>query len=482
MAIRMLMILILTSSTRLIHAHTGGWEKCGGRLERALEALHRESTRRNRLEEEEGIAYQHELRSAPLDMTVSHVAVKLPQDLTVRGGPWAQVERCVYEPENNSLQTRLIFNDLSVSGLVSMLPRDFHVPMPAESCRMTLRLRRAGMEFYTSPIARGKGQMRIRTESSFLEPRFVSIYAYGCRPTRLDKQIKRQDKWPPHHPLSLQQDIGLDLGEIPVPLGDPYDPPEPRELAAASKEEDLAVANENRHSRALLTPEAKLGIWRKSTWITKIRRRRSTKSELPRNLIVRLIESRSPVDDGIKTKRSSTSSSKPFDTVDETGSNEDPFGVSKLLKLWNRNERSTEDITPRDFAAALARKSSKHMVDVLNSTITLHNVSRTQDGIKDLTENSSSKNNFKRETTTTPLIEYPREGRNLPIKEDAVPLHLDLDSHSRDWQLGEEIAREMEDVFLRGASQALTRYIERQLHPAIKETLMLSMGYTISYG
>jgi len=40
----------------------------------------------------------------------------------------------------------------------------------------------------------------------------------------------------------------------------------------------------------------------------------------------------------------------------------------------------------------------------------------------------------------------------------------------------------MEDVFLQGASQALTRYIERQLHPAIKETLMLSMGYTISYG
>lgn len=46
---------------------------------------------------------------------------------------------------------------------------------------MSLRLRRAGMDFYTSPIARGRGQMRIRTESSFLEPRFASIYAYGCR-------------------------------------------------------------------------------------------------------------------------------------------------------------------------------------------------------------------------------------------------------------------------------------------------------------
>ena len=61
---------------------------------------------------------------------------------------------------------------------------------------MTLRLRRAGIEFYTSPIARGRGTMRIRTESSFMEPRFASIYAYGCSPTRVDKQIKRQDKWP----------------------------------------------------------------------------------------------------------------------------------------------------------------------------------------------------------------------------------------------------------------------------------------------
>ena len=50
------------------------------------------------------------------------------------------------------------------------------------------------------------------------------------------------------------------------------------------------------------------------------------------------------------------------------------------------------------------------------------------------------------------------------------------------WCSRGDIAREMEDVFLRSASQAITHYIERQLHPAIKETLMLSMGYTISYG
>lgn len=61
-------------------------------------------------------------------------------------------------------------------------------------------------------------------------------------------------------------------------------------------------------------------------------------------------------------------------------------------------------------------------------------------------------------------------------------LLLDEERGIIDWQSKENVAREMEDVFLRGASEAITKYIERQLHPAIKETLMVSMGYTISYG
>lgn len=59
---------------------------------------------------------------------------------------------------------------------------------------------------------------------------------------------------------------------------------------------------------------------------------------------------------------------------------------------------------------------------------------------------------------------------------------IDSEDSNRNWQSKEYITKEMEDVFLQGASQVLTRYIENQLHPAIKETLMLSMGYTISYG
>lgn len=109
----------------------------------------------------------------------------------------------MYEPSSHSIRSRVGFSELAVAGLVQLRVAsgafaDGDVNpgragaggeddqsrrlLPAEACRMSLRLRRAGMEFYTSPIARGRGQMRIRTESSFLEPRFASIYAYGCRP------------------------------------------------------------------------------------------------------------------------------------------------------------------------------------------------------------------------------------------------------------------------------------------------------------
>lgn len=46
----------------------------------------------------------------------------------------------------------------------------------------------------------------------------------------------------------------------------------------------------------------------------------------------------------------------------------------------------------------------------------------------------------------------------------------------------EDISQEMEDIFLRGIRSLLTKYMEKQLQPALKETLMMNLGYTISYG
>ncbi|XP_012216506.1 uncharacterized protein [Linepithema humile] len=396
MQLRQLAIwLFMLSSTGIAYAGFGNGNACSGPLERALDALHRDTAKRNKLDEKEaGTSYQRELSSAPFEMSVSRIAVKLPENTKESGSHWARVEQCMYEPNRHALRTRVVFNDLSVSGIVSLIPRDHHALNLAESCRMTLRLRRAGIDFLTSPIARGRGQMRIRTESSFLEPRFASIYAYGCHPTRFDKQIKRQDKWPPYHSASekVTPTLSLLLG-----AANKYDAAEPRQLADVTEEADVIIPNESRHPRYSHAPETSFGIWRKNSWITKsVRQRRSTTRH-------RFARATTVVADALETK-----------------------STGKSLNVT----------------------ASLNLTDSLQSEDPPQNVSRAV--------------------------------RQLAVDDNLFP--IDLEDPNKNWQSKEHITREMEDVFLQGASQALTKYIERQLHPAIKEVLMVSMGYTISYG
>lgn len=71
-------ILLTFSSINFIHSNIDNWEACGGRLERALDALHKDSSRRKGFEEEKsGTLYQQELRSVPLEMSVSRIVVKV---------------------------------------------------------------------------------------------------------------------------------------------------------------------------------------------------------------------------------------------------------------------------------------------------------------------------------------------------------------------------------------------------------------------
>lgn len=59
-----------------------------------------------------------------------------------------------------------------------------------------------------------------------------------------------------------------------------------------------------------------------------------------------------------------------------------------------------------------------------------------------------------------------------------------LRQHRRNFSEDEDelLSREMEDIFLKGIRSLLTNYMQKQLQPAIKETLMTNMGYTLSYG
>ncbi|XP_043464036.1 uncharacterized protein LOC122499649 isoform X2 [Leptopilina heterotoma] len=445
----------------------GSYDECGIRLERALDALHRESIRKNRLDDDDNsVTYHQQLQTAPLEMTVSRVAVKLPLDTSTRGGPWAQVENCSYEPNDNSIQTRVLFNDLSVSGLVSLVPRDYQAHFPSESCRMTLRLRRAGIEFYTSPIARGRGTMRIRTESSFMEPRFASIYAYGCRPnSRIEKQIKRQDKWPTHHKPDEELKLVIKSPHL------SYEAAEPRELAGVANEEDVAIVNESLQSRELYAPDARLGLWRKSNWITRSdnRKRRSLESvtnnlKLPDSQINNI---------GVRNDTRSQKQIRPLH-IAKNRKYEKFRNQSKLHhNMFDKNETKVPSRRRnlKDSAAVLAKWVEK------NISIMIDN--KTLDSKWRLNEEKNISNNSGKDKIFTLENEAPRETREILLDEK---LSNDFEVTNRDWQSRENVAREMEDVFLKGASQAVTQYIERQLHTAIKETLMLSMGYTISYG
>lgn len=73
-----LLLLTTLSWINFVHSNIGNWEACGGRLERALDAIHRDSSKRSRSEDEEAsMFYQQELRSAPLEMSVSRLTVKV---------------------------------------------------------------------------------------------------------------------------------------------------------------------------------------------------------------------------------------------------------------------------------------------------------------------------------------------------------------------------------------------------------------------
>lgn len=45
-----------------------------------------------------------------------------------------------------------------------------------------------------------------------------------------------------------------------------------------------------------------------------------------------------------------------------------------------------------------------------------------------------------------------------------------------------EMSQEMEEVFIRGVRSLITRYMEHQMEPALRDTLMMNLGYSISYG
>lgn len=68
---------------------------------------------------------------------------------------------------------------------------------------------------------------------------------------------------------------------------------------------------------------------------------------------------------------------------------------------------------------------------------------------------------------------------NVPLREWH---QIETNDHRQSDEIASAFLRELESLFSKGAQGILTSYIQRMLQPAIKNTLMEGMGYTISYG
>lgn len=254
-----------------------------------------------------------------------------------------------------------------------------------------------------------------------------------------------------------------------------YEAAEPRELTGVANEEDIAIVNESLQSRELYAPDARLGLWRKSNWITRSdnRKRRSLES-----VIDNLKSPDSQINNiGAHNETRAQKQTRPLQRA-KNRKYEKFRNQSKLHhNTFDKNETKLPSSTRRrnlkDSAAVLAKWVEK------NISIMIDN--KTLDSKWKLMSDEKNTSNYlgKDKIVTMENNEAPRETREILLDEKLVN---DFEVINRDWQSRENVAREMEDVFLKGASQAVTQYIERQLHTAIKETLMLSMGYTISYG
>ncbi|OWR41154.1 putative NUF1 [Danaus plexippus plexippus] len=198
-------------------------ERCSARLESALDQLKRR--KRNQPKSLDmpmsqsidlnGYSLYQAMRSAPVDMYVTRMRVRLPQNSN-----WVRVEKCYFDPRNVSLDTMLLFHDLTISGNVDLyevneldrtIPpsrrlRRNHADVKYDNgysksrgtngCNMILRLRKAGIGFHTRPLNQQPGKFNVKTDSEFVEPGFISVYAYGCEKYINKNGVRNKDNLP----------------------------------------------------------------------------------------------------------------------------------------------------------------------------------------------------------------------------------------------------------------------------------------------
>ncbi|XP_022186347.1 uncharacterized protein LOC111045284 isoform X2 [Nilaparvata lugens] len=156
--------------------------QCTSRMESALSSMsaRKSSSGHTSTLELAGYALHQPLKAAPYDMYVTDMRIKIPG----RTHNWAKVDRCRFDPSLHTLQSRMVFRDLAVTGMVKLYDEAAPLKRPSapitDKCRMTIRLRRAGVGFTTVPRRSRNGVLAVTTTATFLEPQFVSVHAYSC--------------------------------------------------------------------------------------------------------------------------------------------------------------------------------------------------------------------------------------------------------------------------------------------------------------
>lgn len=319
---------------------------------------------------------------------VEDLRVKLPQSSTVR---WVEVDKCNFSTENSTLDTRLIFPDLTISGKVIMQPT-------GGKCSMILRLRRAGIEFRTTPIgfenygneeSRRLGSASVRTDSHFAEPGFISVFAHDCQLTT-GNSFRRNSK--------------RRFGFVNPATND-------------HRQHLTAAANVH-----LSEPEIYLGGEKFHRW-------------------GKYYDQYKP-DYDIRTE-----------------------GIRKYgnLRGYAVGSSNMESVDSPEFidpnADNFYRRQLRHRRSAQNEPIL--NYKNDQMSFND------------------DILNVGEDFQQL-VEPDARAFANIFDSDS----MGEDVAesKDMENLFSMGVRGLLTTYMQRALQPAIKETLMENMGYTLSYG
>ncbi|KAG8318367.1 uncharacterized protein LOC124353458 [Homalodisca vitripennis] len=184
--------------TKLVSHHDHSRDPCAVRLESALNTIstRRSSSGTSHTLDLAGYALHQPLRTAPYEMYVTDMRVRMP----TKPSHWARVDNCRFDPVQSTLQTRLYFKDLSITGAVKLYNEantllNPKISTPAEKCRMMIRLRRAGVGFTVIPQRSKVGGLAVSTTATFLDPQFVSVHAYGCdHPDLMERKLHDDDE------------------------------------------------------------------------------------------------------------------------------------------------------------------------------------------------------------------------------------------------------------------------------------------------